>query len=52
MRESAVLNGLTAGQRVGRKVLRAQVGANLAVVAHLQVIRQVRAFADERNAAV
>src|SRR5260370_2967140 len=52
MREGTVFKRLTAGQRVARKVLRAQVGANLAVVAHLQVIRQVRAFADERNAAV
>src|SRR5712691_12271943 len=52
MREGAVLNRLTAGQRAGRKVLRAQVATNLAVPANLEIIRQVRTFADERNAGV
>src|SRR6266571_6266257 len=52
MREGAVLKGLTAGQRAGRKVLRAQVATNLAVPANLEIIRQLRAFADERNAGV
>src|ERR1700736_6466265 len=52
MREGAVLNRLSAGQRVGRKVLRAQVGADFTVALNLQVIRQVRAFADERYAGV
>src|SRR5712691_956380 len=52
MREGAVLNRLTAGQRVGRKVLRAQVTTNLAVPANLEIVRQVRPFADERNAGV
>src|ERR1700726_5066630 len=52
MREGAVLKGLTAGQRVSRKVLRAQVTTNLAVPANLEIIRQVRTFADERNAGI
>src|SRR5437588_9766876 len=52
MRESAILNRLSAGQRVGRKVLRAQVATNLAVPANLEIVRQVRTFADERNAGV
>src|ERR1700694_4781585 len=53
MRESAILDRLSTGQqRSGGKVLRFQVGANLAVAANLEIIRQVRALADERNAAV
>src|SRR5712692_9007763 len=52
MRKGTVFHRLTAGQRVGRKVLRAQVGTDLAVTANLQVIRQVRTFADERDACV
>src|SRR5438067_2095772 len=52
MREGAVLNRLTADQRVGWKVLRSQVGADLTVAANLQMIRQVCALADERNASV
>ena len=35
MREGAVLDRLTAGQCIGRKVLRAQIGADLAVVTNL-----------------
>jgi hypothetical protein len=34
MREGAVLDRLTAGQCIGRKVLRAQIGADLAVAAN------------------
>src|SRR6266571_3424858 len=52
MREGAVLKGLTAGQRAGRKVLRAQVTTNLAVPTNLEIVRQVRTFADESNAGV
>src|SRR2546430_15956122 len=52
MLEGAVFDRLTAGQRIARKVVRSQVGADLAVAPNLQVIRQVYAFAYERDASV
>ena len=52
MRVGAVLNRLAAGKRVARKVLRAQISADFAVAANFQIIRQVHAFADERNAGI
>src|SRR3989442_3100313 len=52
MGEGAVLNSLPAGQRVARKVLRAQVGTDLAVTTNSEVIRQVRTFANQCNASV
>src|ERR1700674_714693 len=53
MREGAVLDRLSTGQqRAGGKVLRFQVGANFAVAANLEIIRQARALANECNATV
>jgi hypothetical protein len=47
MGEGTVLQALATGQRVGGKVLRKQVRANLAVAADFQVVWQVRPLADE-----
>jgi hypothetical protein len=52
MREGTVFDSLSACQCIAGEVLRAQVGADFAVAANLEIIGQVRAFADERDAGV
>src|SRR6185312_8832990 len=39
MRKGAILNRLTAGQRIGDKILWPQVGTNLAIAANFEVVR-------------
>ena len=52
MCEGAVLNRLAAANCIGRKILRVKVSADFAIAADLEVIGQVRTFADKRDAAV
>src|SRR6266700_4731775 len=52
MGKGTVFNCFAAGECCSWEVFWAQVDADFAVATNLQVIRQVRAFADERNAGV
>src|SRR5436305_1258326 len=52
MLEGTILDRLTTGQRIARKVVRSQISADLAVAPNLQVVWQVYAFAYERDASV